>query len=124
MISSRAIAQATYELAQDSSNKKVAEHLVIYLERNNLLPLLGSIVEHLERITAEAGAQAELDIVSAHKLSDATVKEIKKSLGAEQLGSVTENKQLIGGFVAEYNGVVYDASVATQLNKLKNSLTS
>lgn len=124
MISSRAIAQATYELAQDSSNKKIAENLVAYLEHNNLLPLLGSVVEHLENIAAKAGAQAELDIVSAHKLTDATVKEIKKSLGADQLGTVTENKELIGGFVAEYNGVVYDASIATQLNKLKNSLTS
>ncbi len=82
------------------------------------------MVEHLERMQANARAKLELDIVSAHKLSDSAVKEIKKSLGADQLGTVTEDSNLIGGFVAEYNGVVYDASVATQLNRLKNTLTS
>jgi F0F1-type ATP synthase delta subunit len=124
MISSRAIAQSVYELAQDSANKDVAGNLVTYLERNNLMPLLGSVVEHLERIRTTASAKLELDIVSAHKLPDSTVKEIKKSLGADQLGTVTEDASLVGGFVAEYNGVVYDASVTTQLNRLKSTLMS
>jgi len=124
MISSQAIAQSVYELSQDRGNKNVAGNLVTYLESNNLMPLLGSIVEHLERIQANTSAKLELNIVSAHKLTESTVKEIKKSLGAGQLGTVTEDNSLVGGFVAEYNGVVYDASVATQLNRLKNTLTS
>ncbi|MBP6925837.1 MAG: F0F1 ATP synthase subunit delta [Candidatus Pacebacteria bacterium] len=124
MTSSRTIARAVYELAQDSANKNIAENLAQYLDRNNLMPLLGSVVQHLEYMHRQASARTKLDIVSAYTLPKDTVQDIKKSLGAEHLGSVQEDKDLLGGFIAEYNGVVYDASIKTQLTRLKNNLTS
>jgi F0F1-type ATP synthase delta subunit len=124
MTSSRTIARAVYELAQDSANKNIAENLAQYLDRNNLMPLLGSIVQHLEYMHRQANARTKLDIISAYTLPKDILQDIKKSLGAEHLGNVQEDKDLLGGFIAEYNGVVYDASIKTQLTRLKNNLTS
>lgn len=122
MISSRIIAQSVYELSQNSSKINIADNLIVYLKQNNLLPLLSSIVENLEHIQIGVKSKQELNITSAHKLSEDALKDIKHSLSAEKVGTVTEDIKLIGGFVAEFDGVVYDASIATQLSKLKNTL--
>ncbi len=124
MLHSREIAQAVYELAQEGGNKNVVTELVVYLEKNNLLPLLGQIVQHIERIHVDSQNKLSLDIVSAYKLPKSVIKDIQESLGATEIGNVTEDSNLIGGFVAEHNGVVYDASVVTQINKLKSALMS
>lgn len=124
MISARAIAQAVYEMAEDKEIKDVAHHVLAYLEKNNLMPLLPKVVALLEDIQATASKKATLEIVTAYHMSESLVKDIKDSLGAEHVGKIQEDKNLIGGFVAEYNGVVYDASVMTQLSRLKNVLTS
>jgi len=124
MTSSRTIARAVYELAQDSANKNVAEDLVEYLDRNNLMSLLAVIIQNVEYMHQEAKSHKRLDIVSAYVLPGNAVKEIQKVLCAEHAGVAREDKNLIGGFIAEYNGVVYDASVATQLTRLKHVLTS
>jgi len=124
MIHSDAIARAVYELAEDSANKHVVENLIAYLESHHLMPLLVSILQHVEQMHARTSAQKSLDIIFAYPLSESLVSEIKKVLGAKTIGSQKQDKDLIGGFIMEYNGVRYDASVSTQLVRLTNALIS
>ncbi len=124
MINSYAIARAVYELAQDSENKHVVDNLVVYLQSHNLMPLLDSILNHVEHMHARASAQESLDIVSAYPLSESFVSELKDVLGAKKTGSQKQDQDLIGGFIMEHNGVMYDASISTQLIRLKNALIS
>jgi len=124
MISSRTIGEAVFRLAQEKENKNISENLVQYLETNNLMPLLAPIVKYLEHRNETKKTQEQLTIVSAFKISDEQIQEIKKALGTDQKEKLEQDKKLLGGFTAEYHGVVYDASVATQLSRLKHALTS
>ncbi|MCF7831606.1 MAG: F0F1 ATP synthase subunit delta [Candidatus Pacebacteria bacterium] len=124
MVNSYAIARVVYELAQDTANKNIVENLVSYLQSHHLMPLLDSVLYHVEHMHARDSAQESLDIISAYPLQESFVSEIKKILGAKTVGSRQQNKDLIGGFIMEHNGVRYDASVSTQLIRLTNVLTS
>lgn len=68
-------------------------------------------------------------VTSAAKLSDSEVTAIKQQLVA---GGMTEqqvevetavNPALLGGFVLEFDGKVYDASVAHKLNEIRKEIT-
>lgn len=126
MLNSEKIAQSIYLLAhEEEKSAKVVKNLVAYLQQHNGLPLLPTIVAHLERMAKRDAAHETLFIKTAHQLDRSAGTLIKEALEARDAETVTEHVDaLLGGFVAEYKGVIYDASVRTQLEKLKQTLMS
>lgn len=124
MISSRHIAQAVYELAQEGHDSMIHTRVFEYLQSHNLLSLLGNVMHHLEQLYETEKRHQTLQITSAQDMSESFVKELKKTLSAHHVAPVVVHPELQGGFIAEYQGVVYDASVKTQLEKLKQILKS
>lgn len=126
MLSSEKVAQSLYLLAREGEKSdKVVKNLVAYLSQHKGLPLLPSIIARLERMAKRDGAHETLFIKTAHQLDRSSGTSIKEALGAKDAQTVTDQDDaLLGGFVAEYQGVVYDASVRTQLEKLKQTLMS
>lgn len=65
-------------------------------------------------------------ITAADNMSDATYKLIcegfKKKLGYEaEYKRITDNS-IIGGFVADVDGEIYDLSISSQLNKMQKQI--
>lgn len=126
MISSRLLAETIYELAQEEHNgKKLVDNLMAYLASNHLVALAPEIINHLDRMREEHERAQLLTLTSAKKVPNAMITMIAKALQAKDAPVQQHvDAALQGGFIAEYQGVVYDTSLTTQLTKLKQVLTS
>ena len=91
----------------------------------DLVGILGAFNDQYKRLQKISSVK----VTSAAALSDAEITAIKQQLVA---GGMTEadievetavNPALIGGFVLEFDGKVYDASVAHKLNEIRKELT-
>jgi len=77
-------------------------------------------------ILDEASGRVRAQVTSAKELDEKQLKDIAKTLSEvvkkEVDVNVTIDPSLIGGVVAEIEGMIYDGSVKTQISRLKQSL--
>ena len=87
---------------------------------------LTDIKDAYKQILDEASGRVRANITSATELDDTQLERIAKALSEvvkkEVDVDVTIEPSLIGGVVAEVEGMVYDGSVRTQISRLKQSL--
>ena len=70
------------------------------------------------RVRAVVTSAMELDKVQVERISEALKKVVKKDVDLD----LSIDPSLIGGLIAEVEGMVYDGSVKTQIARLKQSL--
>jgi F-type H+-transporting ATPase subunit delta len=97
----------------------------ILLEKDRFV-YLESILENYRQILDEASGRVRVTVVSAMDLDQAQVERIsgvfKQVVKKEVDLDVSVDPSLIGGLIAEVEGMVYDGSVKTQIARLKQSL--
>ena len=126
-ISSKYLASALIESVEEnpSKSKKLVGNFVKFCRERGMAHKLPKVLRCIELKNEEEKERKKIKITSVEKFDEKLVKEIiKKTVG---LSSNTEietriNKHLIGGFIVEHEGVVYDASLRGQLKKIKNKL--
>jgi ATP synthase F1 delta subunit len=96
--------------------------LVASLNRRGRLGLLGAIARQFVRAADRQAGKVEATLMSAQPLTD-----VQRAQAIERLSSLLDapivlharvDPRLIGGAMVEVEGVTYDASVRTQLQKL------
>ncbi len=98
------------------------------LLRNSRLTELGEINERFVSVLSERSGVISAQITSARPLGEAEKTELKTNL--EKLTGKTVNltfdinEELIGGVVTRIGSTVYDGSIKTQLQQLKEQLIS
>ena len=124
--SSKQLAKSLVELIKEDATKQeeIIKDFLIFCKEKNLLNQLSNIIKHLEIIDKNKSDLEQLHIHSAQPLSQNIIQRIQKLVGAANQVTVNtqENKDIQGGFIAKYNGMIYDASVKTQLSNLKQSI--
>ena len=70
------------------------------------------------KVRAKIITAIEIDDKEVEEISDALSRVIKKKISPE----VSVDPSLIGGIVAEVQGMVYDGSIKRQLEKIKQSI--
>ena len=99
--------------------------LCILLERDRLT-YLPSIVTRYRRLLNEASGRVEAKLVGANPLEPAMVERVRGVLrgisGKEVVLHEETDATLIGGVVVELEGKIYDGSVRTQLEKMKQTI--
>lgn len=114
-------------ISKAKPNKTTANFLRVLL-RNSRLVNLAEINQAFERVVSERSGAITAKVEAARELSDAEKAELKKNLEKMTNKSVSLNfsvdKELIGGVVATIGSTVYDSSVRTQLNNLKEQLVN
>jgi F0F1-type ATP synthase delta subunit len=126
MINSRELAQAFVRFSNESENPaKAAEVCLAFLEDNHLSHVLPHIVRHMERMTATDETFNTLQFVTAFtEHAENISKDVVKQLDIKPTDTViSHDPSLIGGFVAEFQGLRYDASIRNQLQQLQATLT-
>ncbi|MDH5442175.1 MAG: F0F1 ATP synthase subunit delta [Candidatus Nomurabacteria bacterium] len=111
-------------LSQGKNPVDVAKHLESFIKKHSLAGQIPSIVNYLDVFDGRAKSLDTLKIVGGNKLSNKNLERIKNITGAE-IGTQTEintDRKLMGGFIATYNNVRYDASVKGQIEKLQEAL--
>ncbi|GIW45027.1 MAG: ATP synthase subunit delta [Candidatus Binatia bacterium] len=97
-----------------------------YLAEHKRLQELPAIRDHYERLLDDAAHRTRARIASAMPLAPEHLQEIvellQRQTGKSVLATTATDPALVGGFVVEIEGKVYDASVANQLASLAHRL--
>jgi F-type H+-transporting ATPase subunit delta len=105
----------------------VSKLLVLLADRDRLL-LLHDLSTAYHEMLATRQNVVRAEITSAEPLSAERIAAIEKTLaavtGKRVAMKTTVDKDLIGGVIARVGSTVYDASVATQLRKIRERLTA
>ncbi len=98
------------------------------LLRNSRLTDLGAINKRFDAVLEERSGKIAAQVTSARELSDAQKSELKDNLEKLTGKAVTLNfdinEEIIGGVVTRIGSTVYDSSVKTQLENLKEQLVN
>lgn len=122
--SAQKLAATLYKLTQEAKNETHVKDFLKFCHEKKLDYLLPSILRYYKEIVANNEAKNTVHIKAHHKLTDNIISKIKTAVGAEKKTKavVTEDKNLLGGFVAEYQNKVFNASIKNQLERLENNL--
>lgn len=133
VFSNPAIAHANKEkvleglVAKAKPTKTTANFLRILL-RNGRLGELGSVNERFESILEERSGVVLAEITSARDLADNERRDFQANLekltGKKVNVSYSIDKEIIGGVVTRIGSTVYDGSVKTKLENLKEQLVN
>ncbi len=121
----RAVLQAILDEAKASP---VVRNVILLLFDRDRMPYLPAISRELRAMVDERGGRARATVTSARALTADQVKKVKSSL--EKLSGkhiVLEKKTdagLIGGIVAKVGDTVYDGSIRTQLEQMRERFLS
>ena len=105
---------------------KTAANFLRVLLRNNRLTEIGEINEKFSSVLEERSGAVSAQITSARLLSEAEKAEMQANLSKLTGKSVSLNfetdETLIGGVITRIGSTVYDGSVKTQLEELKQQM--
>jgi len=127
MISSRHVAQSLFELLQESpkdKHSKIIKNFFGFIDHHRAQHLFSSIFRHFEQVTKIEEHTNTLFVKSAYELPKDVCLQIAKHTHAEESPfQQSTDPDLIGGFIAEYKGKRFDASLRYQLQSLRENLT-
>ena len=112
-------------LAKSKPSRTTANFLRVLLSNGRLMQL-GEIIERFESELEERSGVVSANVSSAHELNDAQRNElranIEKRTGKQVKLDFAVDPNLIGGVVTRIGSTIYDGSVKTQLENLKDEL--
>ena len=112
-------------LASQQLSPLTVKFLSLLLERDRLGYLPG-IVSSYRRMLNEAQGRVEARVVSATALDGALVEQLRERLrglsGKEVLLQQETDPSLLGGLLIELEGTIYDGSIRTQLEKMRQRI--
>lgn len=118
-------AKALYEVTKDLPKAQLPETIqqfVLILQKNNKLKKIDYIIEDFITYSKKQEGIKMVEIETAGKLESSALNKIKKLFGEKSEITETVHKNLLGGVKIKVDDMVYDASLKTQLLKLKASL--
>ncbi len=114
------------EVAQALDLSPLMVRFLAFLTERDRLAYLPSIALHYHRLLDEAKGRVEARVVSPSPLGDGTMENVNRVLkgicGKEVILKEETRPDLIGGLLIELEGKVYDGSIRTQLERMKESI--
>jgi len=107
------------------SDKKISEALKKFVEliaRDHKLKQMPKIIAEFARLAKNEQGIEEIKIKSARELDDKIIEKIKKIFGDKTEATVEIEEEMLGGIKIKTADKILDASLKTQLNKLKQTL--
>ena len=115
-------AQALYEATKDLSGRElssvIGEFLKLLVNDHKLKSADKIIIEFVKYAKKQAGIM-DIEITTAKKLDTKIVDEIKNIFGKETESIEKVDNSLLGGVKIRTDNIIFDASIKTQLIKLK-----
>lgn len=118
-------AKALYQIVKDLPKEKmpeVAKEFLSVLQKNSKLKKIEYILTEFEAYAKKQSGIKTIELETVHPVENKTLEKIKQIFGKESEISQTINKEMLGGIKIKVDDTVYDASLKTQLQRLKQSL--
>ena len=119
---------AMEQITKLSGFTPIVSKLLVLLADRDRLGLLGDVAAVYADVLADRQNVVRAEVTSADPLTPERLHAIEQRLAAvtgKRVAMTTKvSKDLIGGIVARVGGTVYDASIATQLKKLRERLVT
>jgi F-type H+-transporting ATPase subunit delta len=118
-------AKALYTILQETNKKEVSKVIHAFVEllaRDRVLSRSNDIIEAFITYTKKQEGVVSLTITSAYTLDAGVVKKITALFGKAVEVQTQENPLLLGGVVLRTEDTILDASVQTQITRLKKHL--
>ncbi len=123
---SRKAKAAVLEAAFGSGVSDVLRNFLGVLNQNNRLGLLRAIAAAYRRLRDEAAGRVRVTVTTAVPLTDEQAQKLRQTLSArlkaEPILEARTDPDLLGGLVVRVGDRVYDTSVRTRLETLRNHL--
>jgi len=120
--------QPMLEAAFSGNSSPLFQQFVGVLNHNNRLGLLREIAQSYNKIQDVKAGRVRVRVTSATPLSDEQTDNLKKTLTASlnktPILNVVVDAELLGGLIVQVGDRVYDTSVRTRLETLRNHLLS
>jgi F0F1-type ATP synthase delta subunit len=124
MLDTSILAEYIYTTVQNSSERErdIATILEV-LKQRKLTYVLPSLLKHIELLHKRSIAWAQPQITFATEPTKESIDRIKAYIDAPKGDvKIIVEKDLIGGFYAQYKGTIYDGSVRTYLDTIQKTL--
>lgn len=113
-------------LIKKAKPSKTTANFLRVLLKNNRLVELSEINERFEAVLAERRGEVTGQVVSARPLGESEKAELKTNLekltGKKVSLNFATNEEIIGGVVASVGSTIYDGSLKTQLENLRQQM--
>ena len=114
-------------IAAKAGMSRTVRNVIALITHHERLHELRSIIEAYAALSDEQGRVTDAEIVSAHPLDDVhrqlLEQQVSRLSGGQRVRAVySEDATLLGGAVIRLGSTVYDGSVRTQLQQLKQRL--
>ncbi|MBI5023294.1 MAG: ATP synthase F1 subunit delta [Candidatus Magasanikbacteria bacterium] len=123
--SNKQYAQALYEVAAGLTGKNLEQALknfVLLLARDRKLNQVNNIIKEFIDYVDKLAGLVKIEITAAEKISGELIEKIKKYFGAKVAAETKIDPSILGGVKIFTGDKIFDASLSTQLLKLKNKL--
>jgi ATP synthase F1 delta subunit len=122
--SNKNIAKALFELAKENPKaiKKIVGDFYFYLLKKKKIKILPFIIENLEEVEREERQIKQIEIESAHPLTQNQRNKIKKLFGKKVMLKEKINPNLLAGIIIKTKDTLIDGSVKNSLEALKEKL--
>ena len=118
-------AKILYALTVDLSEKELQKNIeafIALLQKNQSLNKLPYIIKEFEIYYDKVQGNEKAVIKTARELPKSSIEEIKKFLSLKGEVKVKTDENILGGVVVQVGNKIFDASLKTQINKLKQQL--
>lgn len=124
-LSAKQYAKILFEITKDLQKKDLEEAVQKFIDmvaQNHAEKRLPEILQEFEAYSKKMDGYVELEIISAFPLTSELKKNVNEIFGGKTEMKVVEDKSLIGGVVIKTENKIFDASVKTQLQKMKDQI--
>lgn len=125
MVTAKAVAQSIVQLVQEGQNEEqIMNHVMSFVEEHHLQASLPAIVRYLEIFQKQQVDKQTCIIEVATEQEMNGIASIAEKIGVPEGSTVQAevNPELVGGYRTLYKGVLHDASLKTQLEKLQKHI--
>lgn len=114
------------EILSVTKFSEVTENFLRILMEKDRIVIIGEIIDAYKKFFDDSKSLVRANIVSATELTKTEVKEITKALsgvvGKDVVCGITVDPSIIGGVIAYVGDLVFDGSVKTQLEHIRDNL--
>lgn len=124
--SNKQLAEALYQITRGLKGEKLTQALrgfVALLTRAHKLKQATRVIGEFIKHSKKAEGIVEIEVTTAHNLDDGTMLQIKKAFGTKVEEQAVVDENILGGVKIKMDDKILDASLKTQLNSLRKSLS-